>query len=352
MEVRIVCGRTIKHTGSRHRIESVGAGSLLIYGEIRIIAVLDSRSKFLLTGLTPSEAELEVAESLDILEEGLLLDLPGECEGREEGPVLTETGRTVVTYGSSQEILVSVVVVGTSEEGNEVVLGLELPRSMGTCSTGILVVGLGIEADIVVVLAPPEVLPLITAHDVEMMASVEVLIVLGVGVEGKVALGDLIEALAAVIDTVGAVGRSPGVLLSVGEVRTESGVEPESLETVDLIVDLCAADDRTAVGDVLLEVQQRDRVRGGVALPGVRPCIVVERSSVSPPLEIVREVGGVRRSLVIDALGRVHLGGSPDSIAVCILRSGVHSLGVEVDVEMIVKERRVEIDGSRSTLEI
>ena len=90
VEVRIVCGRTIKHTGSRHRIESVGAGSLLIYGEIRIIAVLDSRSKFLLTGLTPSEAELEVAESLDILEEGLLLDLPGECEGREEGPVLTE----------------------------------------------------------------------------------------------------------------------------------------------------------------------------------------------------------------------------------------------------------------------
>ena len=223
---------------------------------------------------------------------------------------------------------------------------------MGAHGAGVLVVGLGVVAYIVVVLAPPEVLPLITAHDVEMMASVEVLIVLGVGVEGKVALGDLIVALAAVVDAVRAVGRGPGVLLSVGEVRTESGVEPESLEAVDLIVDLCAADDRTAVGDVLLEVQQRDRVRGSVALPSIRPCIVVERSAVSPPLEIVREVGGIRGGLVIDALGRIHLGGGPDRVAVGILGSGVHSLGVEVDVEMVVKERRVEVDGSRSTLEI
>ena len=90
VEVRVIGGRAEKLSATGDRIESVGTAGLFINGEIRIVGVLDV--EFLLTGLTPSETELEVAESLDILEEGLLLDLPGECEGREEGPVLTETG--------------------------------------------------------------------------------------------------------------------------------------------------------------------------------------------------------------------------------------------------------------------
>ena len=55
---------------------------------------------------------------------------------------------------------------------------------------------------IVIVLAAPEVLPLITSHDVEMMNPIEILVVLSVSTQREVALQNFLTTIATIVQCV------------------------------------------------------------------------------------------------------------------------------------------------------
>ena len=108
-------------------------------------------------------------------------------------------------------------------------------------------------------LAAPEALPFITTHDIKMMILVKVLVVLGVCTQRRVALYLLPITVFTVVHTTwcgGRTGEQVRVLTTFRNVNTQSSMEAEILEAVDLIVEVGTADERTAVGDICLLVKQ------------------------------------------------------------------------------------------------
>ena len=96
-----------------------GIGSQRISGQIEVI------TDFLLTRYPITDAELQVGKYLTSrFHPRFIQDGPGKGQRRECTPTMvgTESGRTVTTQGSRQQITVLVVPIHTAEEGNQVVL--------------------------------------------------------------------------------------------------------------------------------------------------------------------------------------------------------------------------------------
>ena len=115
LQVLIVSVGEIEQTAvvdTNERIATVNTACVNIVGG-KVVVVTDA---VLLTGLTPTETELEFVHPFDIFQEGLFVDLPTESYRGECCPVLKETAGTVATDGGCNHITVEGNIVGTSEE--------------------------------------------------------------------------------------------------------------------------------------------------------------------------------------------------------------------------------------------
>ena len=140
-------------------------------------------------------------------------------------------------------------------------------------------------------------------------------------------------------------------------------MQAEVLETMNLIVDVGTADEGAAVSYLAHLVEHSQRVLGGIALVGISPVSVIVGSS-GGPLEITAKVAEgltqigthhrlmIGRSEAVWALGGVHAGGSTYGTTVGIARLGIHTLGIQVQVQMVVQQRRTQVQGCSDTLEV
>ena len=235
---------------------------------------------------------------------------------------------------------------------------------MGTLLAS-LAAGSRIGAHVVVLHVTPEVLPLITTHDVEVVDLGKILVVLCVGRELQVTLQNLLHAIAAIIDRTSIVTLVVGVLTTLGDVSTACQVQAQILETMYLIVDVSTADKRTADGVLVTRVEQSQRVRHvGYAIEGVRPRFVTLIVGNHRPLEettqivlslfqvITQQGFVVCRSVVIGILCRVEVDGSTDGTTIGILRLGKHTLGIQIHRQVVVQQRRIQVQSGSDTLEV
>ena len=125
LQVLVIGIGTVEQTAvveANEGITSVHTGGVHVIGG-KIIVVADA---VLLTGLTPTETELQLVKPFGVLQEGLFVDLPTKCYRGEGCPVVVETAGTVATYGGGNHVAVESDVVGTSEERYQVALLLPL----------------------------------------------------------------------------------------------------------------------------------------------------------------------------------------------------------------------------------
>ena len=189
----------------------------------------------LLTGLSPSEAQFQVVEPRGLLHELLTADAPGKSRGGEVteacGGTLGEARRTVGTEGDGEEVALEQRVVDATEVGHQTVV-------CGPCLLGAytLVVSLGRGQEVTVrVVALPALsgVPafavvaafLGTGHDAEVVYLVPHVAVLGVGVGRGRPLHVVGLAVPAVVVVVEGVGRAVVVLLRLGVLAADVGVQ-------------------------------------------------------------------------------------------------------------------------------
>ena len=90
-----------------------------------------------------------------------------------------------------------------------------------------------------------EVLPLVTGHDVEVVVGIDVLVVLSVGIEEKVALQVVIVGDSLIVTVLrGICAREYIILRSFGQLDTGGSVQAEVFKTVYAVVAVDAADKR------------------------------------------------------------------------------------------------------------
>jgi len=102
---------------------------------------------------------------------------------------------------------------------------------------------------------------------------------------------------------------------------------------------------------VVVQVEQSNGVGCGLVVIGIGPCGVVERVSVHDPLIITAEVG-VLTIAAVDRLGGIHCHSGTNGTRIGILGVSVHSLEVEVDVQVVVEETGAQAHRSCGTLEV
>ena len=85
------------------------------------------RRDALVTGDAVGGAELEGVQLLNVLEEALVVGVPAQCAGGEQGPLVAgaELGRAVRTGGECDQVAVVEAVVKTHKAGDE--LGFRQP---------------------------------------------------------------------------------------------------------------------------------------------------------------------------------------------------------------------------------
>ena len=275
LQVRTVVIWSVKFTLTSNWIETICTCADRIRWNPLIIADRTS----LLTSLTITQTELQVRQPVSVLQECFFVSLPCKSEWWEPCPVLLETWRTIITNGCCQEVTVEQCVVGTSEERYQVAFALLAIWSMRTlcASKTCIVICIWIITYIVIVLAAPEVLPLITSHDVEMMNLIEILVVLSVSTQREVALQNFLTTVAAIVQCVCARCSKWLALATLWDICTQGSMQSQVLETVYLIVDVCTTDEWTAVSNLTALIQQRQRVRHLCgAVISERPCIVTK----------------------------------------------------------------------------
>ena len=301
----------------------------------RIVARID----FLLAGLAPGETQLQGAQGrVQIAHEAFLHDVPAECHGREDTPlVVLETGGTVRTDRSRQQVFVCEGVVGTAEEGDQE----EFAPADRVTQHGLVADTVGITLAFAV-----EVLPGITGHQVDVVLT-EGLVPVAVEFEGGVAtaigvVGMLATAglVRVVVGSFGAHGQF-GDTGTLGPVDTEVEVEAEGFKAVDLVVELRVADETVGIGRIVFRLEQAHRVHRGhrVDVAGL----------VIPGGEAVQVVAA---DAVAHRFGRVVVVGGADGILVRILVEGIGAFTVEVDRQVLVEETRREVDGGRGTVHL
>ena len=85
---------------------------------------------------TVTDAELQVGEDIELLDEFLLTQTPGGRYGRENAPLVvgTELGRAVGTQSSTQQVLVLIVIVDTGEEREQVIIIVQIRIRRRRCT--------------------------------------------------------------------------------------------------------------------------------------------------------------------------------------------------------------------------
>ena len=228
-----------------------------------------------------------------------------------------EAARTVVTGSEGEQVAVHERVVCTSVPADE--YHLSAPDEVGLlvegASLGIAVVvsaqigrgivrGTGLTAPVLCAAV------FVTAHQVEVVIFVEVLVVLGVGRGNEVVLLLGVLTVPAVVVGVGGVARGRVVLTTRCIFASEVHVQADVLQAVNLIVGFEVAEQHVrllvegVVLNLLYGVRRRVAVavvgKGGVvARRGLRPLPVT-----APALELV--------SVAHDGTRRIHTGGIAD----------------------------------------
>ena len=128
--------------------------------------------------------------------------------------------------------------------------------------------------------------------------------------------------------------------VGVGIVHTEVEVQPQILETVNLIVELGIADETRSLGHIHTLIESGQRVDGGL---GIR----LERTVLH---HIAPHLIAVQAMLAVDRLGRVVLNGGRDGSGIGEAVVLEHSLTVEGYGQMVVKEGRSQVQGHCSSL--
>ncbi len=364
-----VVGIGTGHGAVAHDIveRTLHAGVDCIVGIVAVVA-----DAFLLAGLTPAQAQLEVAQCGSVLQEALLVDGPGQSGAGEVAPLLVvealepvEARRAVGTEGEGEEVALGIVVLHTSEVGLQVVLGavalavvLQGHDVGGASQWGDIagIVGgsecrvVGVLIDIVGVLLAPEVLPLVAGHDVEVVHVVEVLVVLEILTPGEVLLGAVGPAVAAPVAGLRATGKHVGVLLAAREVATYCGVQAQVFKAVHLVVDIGAAVEVVAVGAVVLKLEDGHRVARGVDVghhgPGAIAQVAVGRGPLKVVVEVLKAAGHAH------GLCRIYAQGVAYGTAVGIVILAPHPLGIQVHHQVVVEQRGVEVGAHGVALEV
>ena len=184
-------------------------------------------------------------------------------------------------------------------------------------------------------------LVLVTAHDVEVVLLGEVLIVLYVCLESSVILLFPVPSVAAIVETGKRCRRLVGVLLTLGVFASQIQVQAQVLKAVDLIVKLQVAQQRVVVAREVILVDLLHRVGRSVAVLHIPEGWVLVVIAPIYPLEVSAEVG-VSAVGAGDVARRIHRGGTADSAGVARLVVGISVLRVDIDVQVIVKQRWVQ----------
>ena len=121
------------------------------------------------------------------------------------------------------------------------------------------------------------------------------------------------------------------VAAGAGTIKTQIGMEVKVFETVDGIVQLGVADKAVRIAEIAVLFQLTHRIRRG---EGGRRASTV--------LDSVVAVHAVR---VVDRNRRVETGSRTDSAGICPAAVHVHALAGQVNLEVIVKEGRIEVEG-------
>ena len=128
---------------------------------------------------------------------------------------------------------------------------------------------------------------------------------------------------------------------TLGPVDTEVEVEAEGFQTVDLVVELCVADETVGIGGIVLGIEQGDRVHRSHR---------VDVAALVIPGGVLVQV--VARSGVEHRLGRIVVVGRTDGVLVGVLVVRVAALTVEIDGQVLLEETRRQVDGSRGTVHL
>ena len=289
-QFRSVVIGTIQSTVVCCRIESVLVDVLGIGWNPSVVIV-----HILLTSLTPAQTELQVGQPLDILQIVLFFHFPHKSERGEYSPVVLETRRTIITHRSGHIVAVHQAPVSTAEERNQIVLCtipfVSLVVSLTT--EALVIIRAGIVTTIVIVGTLPEMLVLVTAHDIEVILSlvVKVVVVLCISTQREVTLKNRLTSMITIV-VVGIVRISRRVdrnLLTFSHISTECCVQAKIFESMHLIVDVSTADKLTAVSYIIALVEHGQWVLGGKFIPSVRPCGITIVTSLQP-LEVATQV--------------------------------------------------------------
>ena len=191
----------------------------------------------------------------------------------------------------------------------------------------------------------PVVLPFITNHDVEMVLGlvVEVVVILCVGREREVALQFLFVAIASIVESFRRAGVDVGHFLTFRYIGTECGVQAQVFESVHFVFNVGTSHESPAVGILVAEGIHGHGVAGSqlvaVVVEGI---IYIGHTAGGLPLIVSAEVLS-GRTVVIYALRGVHAHGGTQCTPAGIVCLGIHTLGIEVQGEVIFKERGVQV---------
>ena len=307
------------HIGTTHVITHFLRGGASIEFLIRIIVATD----ILLTGASPAQTEFEGAYGIHILEEVLILDVPGESGRREETPLIAlgETGRAVSADRCGEQILGSDGIIHAAEEGHEnislgFVIGVQLDKVLCKITDGSIQVLLTIVIHIVA-------LPGITSHHIQ-VGMLEIMIVVGIGFQEGVDVDVL--ALVGLVRTLilgGMVGAQNAVIVIVvaGHVITQIHIEAQVFETMHAVIQLEVSQGTQGVVviDIVVNVGIRVAARHGVGLSAGIP---IEVFSIS----VINRLGGIERQGRANGAGSRPVGGLENTLDI-----GVHG-------KVIVKE--------------
>ena len=207
-------------------------------------------------------------------------------------------------------------------------------------------------ASIVACFVAPEVLPLVTSHDVEVVFLVEVFKILRVHAEREIAFQLVGCTIATIIESFGRSGGYAFVLRSLRNICAKCKVQAKVFKAMNLIVDVGTTHKRAAVSPFVMQSQCPNRVSGSQVVVGVIVILVIEETAWRTPLEITSEVVALGASVIVNVLRGVEAQSVANGSIVGIIRFGKHTLGVEVHRQVVVEKRGIEVQSCRNTLEI
>ncbi len=202
------------------------------------------------------------------------------------------------------------------------------------------------------------VLILVTSHHVEAVVrrvfravAEPVVAVLRVHGELEVIAVRLLPTSVAEVVVLAAVVWPIGPLLTVGEVHAGVDVQLQVLEAMHLIVCLDVADKRARDGAVVLLLEHGHRVRRGVAVEAPKP-IGVAHLRILVPLRVATEILVVDAVVGLHGLRGIHVHCRAYGSTVSVMVLCEHTLGVDIEGQVVVEERWREVEAARVAAEV